>query len=100
MDPGFEEDPDIFVVLAEGVFYQASYDGTEVAIIAYYPGILPASHVSHQEKISHARASSHCLTHCTVACSTGEAFGASRYSGGGSKEGGFGAEQGFQKEGG
>ena len=50
MDPGFEEDPDIFVVLAEGVFYQASYDGTEVAIIADYPGLLPASHVSNQEK--------------------------------------------------
>ena len=46
LDPGFEEDPDIFVVLAEGVFYQASYDGTEVAIIADYPGLLLASHIS------------------------------------------------------
>ena len=46
LDPGFKEDPDIFVVLAEGVFYQMSYDGTEVAIIADYPGLLPASHVS------------------------------------------------------
>ena len=35
--------------LEEGVFYQASYDGTEVAIIADYPGLLPASHVSNQE---------------------------------------------------
>lgn len=87
------------MVLAEGVFYQASYDGTEVAIIADYPGLLPASHISHQVKISLSRASSHYLTHRTVSCSTGEAFGASRYSGGGSKESGSGAEQGFQKEG-
>ena len=49
LDPGFEEDPDIFVELKEGVFYQASYDGTEVAIVADYPGLLPASHVSSQE---------------------------------------------------
>ena len=37
------------MVLENGVFYQASYDGTEVAITAYYPGLLPASHVSNQE---------------------------------------------------
>ena len=49
LDPGFEEDPDILVELKEGVFYQASYDGTEVAIMADYPGLLPASHVSNQE---------------------------------------------------
>ena len=42
----FEEDPDIFVVLAGGVFYQTSYDGTEVAITADYPGLLPVSHVN------------------------------------------------------
>ena len=35
--------------LEDGVFYQASYDGTEVAITADYPGLLPASHVSNQE---------------------------------------------------
>ena len=87
------------MVLAEGVFYQASYDGTEVAIIADYPGLLPASHVSQQEKSPLERASSHCLTHRTASCSTGEAFDASRYSGGGSKESGSGAEQGFQEEG-
>ena len=46
LDPGFEEDLDIFVILAQGVFYQASYDGTEVAITADYPGLLPASHVN------------------------------------------------------
>ena len=83
------------MVLAEGVFYQASYDGTEVAITADYPGLLPASHVSRQEKLSLKRASSHCLTHRTVSCSTGEAFGASRYSRGGSKESGSGVEQGL-----
>ena len=49
LDPGFEEDSDIFVVLAEGVFYQTSYDGTEVAITADYPGLLTASHVNNQE---------------------------------------------------
>ena len=49
LDPGFKEDPDIFVELEDVVFYQASYDGTEVAITADYPGLLPASHVSNQE---------------------------------------------------
>ena len=34
--------------LEDGVFYQASYDGTEVAITADYPALLPASHVSDQ----------------------------------------------------
>ena len=52
LDPGFEEDPDIFVVRAEGVFYQMSYDGTVVAITADYPGLLPASHVNNQETSS------------------------------------------------
>ena len=37
------------MILAEGVFYQARYDGTEVAITADYPGLLPASHVSDPE---------------------------------------------------
>ena len=35
--------------LEDGVFYQASYDGTEVAITADYLGLLPASHISNQE---------------------------------------------------
>ena len=52
LDPGFEEDPNIFIELKEGVFYQASYDGTKVAIIADYPGLLPSSHVSTQETSS------------------------------------------------
>ena len=49
MDPGYEEDLDIFIELKEAVFYQASYGDTEVAIIADYPGLLPSSHVSTQE---------------------------------------------------
>ena len=32
--------------LVDGTFYQASSDGTLVAIIADYPGLLPASNVS------------------------------------------------------
>ena len=39
------------MVLAEGLFYQTSYDGTEVAITADYPGLLPASHVNNQETL-------------------------------------------------
>ena len=37
------------MTLEDGVFYQASYDGTEVAITADNPGLLPASHISNQE---------------------------------------------------
>ena len=43
LNPGLEEDPDIFVELVDRMFYQASCDGTLVAIIADYPGLLPAS---------------------------------------------------------
>ena len=46
LDPGLEEDPEIFVELVDKTFYQASHDGVLVAIIADYPGLLPASHVS------------------------------------------------------
>ena len=46
LDSGLEEDPDIFVELIDRMFYQASRDGTLVAIIADYPGLLPASYVS------------------------------------------------------
>ena len=45
LDPGLEEDPDVFVELVDRMFYQASRDGALVAIIADYPGLLPASHV-------------------------------------------------------
>ena len=46
LDPVLEEDPDIFVELVDRTFYQLSCDGALVAIIADYPGLLPASHVS------------------------------------------------------
>ena len=46
LDPGLEEDPDIFVELIDRTFYQLSCDDAMVAIIADYPGLLPASHVS------------------------------------------------------
>ena len=49
-DPGLEEDPDITVELVNGTFYQASCDGASVAIIADYPGLLPASRVSKAKK--------------------------------------------------
>ena len=35
-DPGFHEDPDIYIEFDDGVFYQASLDGSEVAITADY----------------------------------------------------------------
>ena len=40
IDPGLEEDPDIFVELIDMTFYQLSCDGALVAIIADYPGLL------------------------------------------------------------
>ena len=46
LDPGLEEDPDIFAELVDRTFYQLSCDGAVVAIIADYPGLLPALHVS------------------------------------------------------
>ena len=49
LDPGLEEDPDTFVELIDRTFYQLSCDGALVAIIADYPGLLPASHVSKTE---------------------------------------------------
>ena len=46
LDPGLEEDPDIFVELIDRTFYQLSCDDVLVAIIADYPRLLPASYVS------------------------------------------------------
>ena len=51
-DLGLEEDPDISVELVNGTFYQASCGGASVAIIADYPGLLPASRVSKVEALS------------------------------------------------
>ena len=45
LDSGLEEDPVIFVDLIDRQFYQLSCDDAMVAIIADYPGLLPASHV-------------------------------------------------------
>ena len=45
LDPGLEEDPDIFVELIDRQFYQLSRDDAMVAITADYPGLLPASHI-------------------------------------------------------
>ena len=45
LDPGLEEDPDIFVELIDTQFYQLSCDDAMVAITADYPGLLPASYV-------------------------------------------------------
>ena len=45
-DPGFCEDPDIYIEFDDGVFYQASLDGSEVAITADYPRPYPFSIIS------------------------------------------------------
>ena len=52
LDPGLEEDPDIFVELVDRMFYMASCDGALVAIIADYPGLLPASYVNKTDVLS------------------------------------------------
>ena len=65
LDPGLKEDPDIFVEFDGRVFYQASCDGTLVAIISNYPGLLPAPHVSKQETYLSKRIPSFHLTHRT-----------------------------------
>ena len=65
LDPRLEEDLDIFVELGDGVFYQASYDGTEVAMMTDYPGLLPVSHVSKQETYLPKSIHSFRLTHRT-----------------------------------
>ena len=47
-DPDFYEDPDIYIEFHDGVFYQASLDGSEVAITVDYPRPYPFSIVSIQ----------------------------------------------------
>ena len=49
LDPASQEDPDIYVELIDGVFYQWSNDNALVAITADYPGLLPASQVTETE---------------------------------------------------
>ena len=46
LDPASEEDPDISVELIDGVFYQSSNDNALLAIMADYPGLVPASQVT------------------------------------------------------
>ena len=87
------------MVLEDGMFYQASYDGTEVAIIADYPGLLPASHVSNQET-SHPKEFSHSASPTAPSCAQkGEAFSAPCYLRGISQESGPHAGQAFEEEG-
>ena len=51
-DPGFCEDLNIYIEFDDGVFYQASLDGSEVAIMADYPHLYPFSIVSIQRAFS------------------------------------------------
>ena len=50
-DPGFRKDPDIHIEFDDGVFYQASLDGSEVAITADYPRLYPFCIVSIQRAL-------------------------------------------------
>ena len=45
-DLGFRKDPEIYIEFGDGVFYQASLDGLEVAIVADYPRPYPYSIIS------------------------------------------------------
>ena len=64
-DPGFCEDPDIFVEFDDGIYYQASVDGSEVAITADYPGLYPFIKVS-VRKPSSQRVSLVCTSPITL----------------------------------
>ena len=76
LDPGLEEDPDIFVELVDMTFYKLSCDGALVAITSDYPGLLPASHVSktrvptsEKDPFFHTSPTTH------IWCLTGKVFG-------------------------
>ena len=58
-DPIFYEDPDIFVEFEDGVYYQASFDGSEVAIIADYPDLYPFVKVSVRKSFKKGNTSIH-----------------------------------------
>ena len=49
LDPASQEDPDLSMELIDGVFHQLSKDNALVAIMADYPGLLPASLVTETE---------------------------------------------------
>ena len=84
--------------LEDGIFYQMSYDGTDVPIIADYPGLLPASHVSNPEIPCPREFFLFLLTRRTVLCSKGEAFGAPCCPGGISEESVPHTRQAFEEE--
>ena len=65
LDPGLKEDPDIFVELIDITFYQLSCDDAMMAIIADYPGLLPASHVRNPESQLLRRIPFYALTYRT-----------------------------------
>ena len=41
-DPSFREDPKIHIEFDDGVYYQASLDGSKVAITTDYPSFFPS----------------------------------------------------------
>ena len=84
--------------LEEGTFYQMSYDGPYVPIIADYPGLLPSSHISNPKTPSPKETSPFLLTHRTILCSKGEGFGTTYRSKGTSEEGGPYSGRVFQEE--
>ena len=86
------------MVLEDGVFYQASYDGTEVAIIADYPGLLPASHVSNQET-AHPKEFSHSASPTAPSCAQKGGVRRAMLPRGISQESGPHAGQAFEEEG-
>ena len=73
-DPGFHEDPDIYIEFDDGVFYQASLDGSEVAITSDYPRLYPVSILSIQ-KASQKRSPYLHLIHYTKLYFIGSALG-------------------------
>ena len=79
LDPGLEEDPDIFVELVDRTFYQLSCDGALVAIIADYPGLLPASQVSKTGVLTSEKDPFLCTSPTAhIWCLTGKALGTPR----------------------
>ena len=77
LDPGLEEDPDIFVELIDRTFYQLSCDDAMVAIIADYPGLLPASQVRENRSPNFREGSPLCaLPTAQILRFTGKAIGA------------------------
>ena len=60
-DPGFHEDPNIFVEFEDVVYYQAILDGSDVAIMADYPDLYPFVKVSIQ--ISYSSREIYTFTH-------------------------------------